>query len=105
MSAPGAHQVHESLRRAAERVAAREPLRRVRCALAATTVAEGFRRQGRNVTFLMDSLTRVAMALREDSQARLLAEPKRREQVESDDLVLVRRARGVPADRRWRQLP
>ena len=80
-------------------------LRRVRCALAATTVAEGFRRQGRNVTFLMDSLTRVAMALREDSQARLLAEPKRREQVESDDLVLVRRARGVPADRRWRQLP
>ncbi len=40
-------------------------LRRVRCALAATTVAEGFRREGRNVTFLMDSLTRVAMALRE----------------------------------------
>ncbi|MDQ7087456.1 MAG: FliI/YscN family ATPase [Acidobacteriota bacterium] len=41
------------------------PLRRVRCALAATTVAEDFRRRGRNVTLLMDSLTRVAMALRE----------------------------------------
>lgn len=41
------------------------PLRRVRCALAATTVAEDFRRRGKNVTLLMDSLTRVAMALRE----------------------------------------
>lgn len=41
------------------------PLRRVRCALAATTVAEEFRSRGRNVTLLMDSLTRVAMALRE----------------------------------------
>lgn len=40
-------------------------LRRVRCALAATTAAEEFRRQGHNVTLLMDSLTRVAMALRE----------------------------------------
>lgn len=41
------------------------PLRRVRCALAATTAAEAFRRDGRNVTLLMDSLTRVAMAVRE----------------------------------------
>ncbi|RMG43601.1 MAG: FliI/YscN family ATPase [Acidobacteria bacterium] len=41
------------------------PLRRVRCALAATTVAEEFRAHGRNVTLLMDSVTRVAMALRE----------------------------------------
>lgn len=40
-------------------------LRRVRCALAATTVAEWFRSQGAHVTLLMDSLTRVAMALRE----------------------------------------
>jgi flagellum-specific ATP synthase len=40
-------------------------LRRVRCALAATTAAEEFRRRGHNVTLLMDSLTRVAMALRE----------------------------------------
>ncbi len=41
------------------------PLRRVRCALAATTVAEDFRSRGKKVTLLMDSLTRVAMALRE----------------------------------------
>lgn len=41
------------------------PLRRVRCALAATTVAEDFRARGLNVTLLMDSVTRVAMALRE----------------------------------------
>ncbi len=41
------------------------PVRRVRCALAATTAAEEFRRRGLNVTLLMDSLTRVAMALRE----------------------------------------
>lgn len=41
------------------------PLRRVRCALAATTAAEEFRRQGFNCTLMMDSLTRVAMALRE----------------------------------------
>ncbi|RMF75887.1 MAG: FliI/YscN family ATPase [Acidobacteria bacterium] len=55
------------LRRAVVFVATSDepPVRRVRCALAATTVAEEFRRQGRNVTLLMDSLTRVAMALRE----------------------------------------
>jgi len=41
------------------------PLRRVRCALAATTAAEAFRRDGKHVTLLMDSLTRVAMGLRE----------------------------------------
>jgi flagellum-specific ATP synthase len=40
-------------------------LRRVRCALAATTAAEWFRSCGKHVTLLMDSLTRVAMALRE----------------------------------------
>ena len=49
--------------------------------------------------------TQVLERLREESRARFLAEEKRREQVESDDLVLVRRARGVPAERRWRQLP
>jgi flagellum-specific ATP synthase len=41
------------------------PLRRVRCALAATAAAEQFRARGHNVTLLMDSLTRVGMALRE----------------------------------------
>ena len=41
------------------------PLRRVRCALAATTIAESFRDSGHHVTLLMDSLTRVAMAQRE----------------------------------------
>jgi flagellum-specific ATP synthase len=41
------------------------PLRRVRCAMSATAAAEAFRRAGRNVTLLMDSLTRVAMAVRE----------------------------------------
>jgi flagellum-specific ATP synthase len=41
------------------------PLRRVRCAMSATAAAEAFRRAGHNVTLLMDSLTRVAMAVRE----------------------------------------
>ncbi len=55
------------LRRAVVFVATSDesPLRRVRCALAATTAAEAFRQQGKRVTLLMDSLTRVAMALRE----------------------------------------
>lgn len=41
------------------------PLRRLRCALSATTVAEWFRARGMHVTLLMDSLTRVSMAQRE----------------------------------------
>jgi flagellum-specific ATP synthase len=40
-------------------------LRRVRAAAAATAVAEHFRRRGKRVLFLLDSLTRVAMAQRE----------------------------------------
>jgi flagellum-specific ATP synthase len=57
----------EGLRRAAVFVATSDesPLRRVRCAMAATAAAEAFRRAGHNVTLLMDSLTRVAMAVRE----------------------------------------
>lgn len=41
------------------------PLLRVRAAMAATAVAEGFRRKGKKVMLLMDSLSRVAMAQRE----------------------------------------
>jgi FliI/YscN family ATPase len=41
------------------------PLRRIRCALAATATAEYFRDRGRHVVLLMDSITRVAMAQRE----------------------------------------
>jgi flagellum-specific ATP synthase len=43
----------------------RSPLERVRGALAATAIAEAFRERGKNVLFLLDSLTRFAMALRE----------------------------------------
>ena len=43
----------------------RSPLERVRCAWAATAVAEWFRDRGQNVLLVLDSLTRFAMALRE----------------------------------------
>lgn len=41
------------------------PLVRVRAAMAATAVAESFRRRGKRVLLLMDSLSRVSMAQRE----------------------------------------
>lgn len=40
-------------------------LMKIKAALVATTVAEYFRKEGKNVLLMMDSLTRVAMALRE----------------------------------------
>jgi FliI/YscN family ATPase len=43
----------------------RSPLERVRCAWAATAVAEWFRDRRQNVLLVIDSLTRFAMALRE----------------------------------------
>ena len=41
------------------------PLMRMKAAYAATTIAESFREEGRNVVFMMDSITRFARALRE----------------------------------------
>lgn len=43
----------------------RPALERLRAAYTATTIAEGFRSQGKNVVLLMDSITRFARALRE----------------------------------------
>ncbi len=40
-------------------------LMKIKAAMVATTIAEYFRKEGKNVLLMMDSLTRVAMALRE----------------------------------------
>lgn len=47
----------------------KSPVRRARGAYVSTAVAEYFRKQGKNVLLLMDSLTRFAMALREIGMA------------------------------------
>ena len=41
------------------------PMQRMKCAMVATTIAEHFRDQGKDVLLMMDSLTRFAMAQRE----------------------------------------
>ena len=43
----------------------RPAVERAKCAQVATTIAEGFRREGRHVLLLVDSITRYARALRE----------------------------------------
>jgi len=43
----------------------RSAVERAKCAQVATTIAEGFRREGRHVLLLVDSITRYARALRE----------------------------------------
>ena len=57
----------EGMKRAIVVVATSEQpaLMKIKAALVATTIAEYFREQGKNVILMMDSLTRVAMALRE----------------------------------------
>jgi flagellum-specific ATP synthase len=57
----------EGLKRSVVVVATSEQpaLLKIKAALVATTIAEYFREQGKNVLLMMDSLTRVAMALRE----------------------------------------
>lgn len=58
---------NEGLKRSVVVVATAEQpaLMKIKAALVATTVAEYFRNQGKNVLLMLDSLTRVAMALRE----------------------------------------
>lgn len=57
----------EGLKRSVVVVATSEQpaLTKIKAALVATTIAEYFRKTGKNVLLMMDSLTRVAMALRE----------------------------------------
>jgi len=57
----------EGLRRSVVVVATsdRPAIERVKCAQVATTIAERFRQEGRDVLLLMDSITRYARALRE----------------------------------------
>lgn len=57
----------EGMKRAIVVVATSEQpaLMKIKASLVATTIAEYFRSQGKNVILMMDSLTRVAMALRE----------------------------------------
>ncbi|MEB3287611.1 MAG: flagellar protein export ATPase FliI [Vampirovibrionales bacterium] len=57
----------EGMRRSIVVVATSEQpaLLKIKASLVATTIAEYFRSQGKNVVLMMDSLTRVAMALRE----------------------------------------
>ena len=57
----------EGLRRSVVVVATSDQpaLLRIKCAMAATTIAEYFRDSGRNVMLMMDSVTRFAMAQRE----------------------------------------
>jgi flagellum-specific ATP synthase len=57
----------EGLRRSVLVIATSEQsaLAKIKASLVATTIAEYFRKEGKNVLLMMDSLTRVAMALRE----------------------------------------
>ncbi|MBY0403895.1 MAG: FliI/YscN family ATPase [Cyanobacteria bacterium] len=58
---------HEGLKRAVLVVSTSEQpaMLKIKAAMVATSIAEYFRKSGKNVLLMMDSLTRVAMALRE----------------------------------------